>query len=73
MQKNIQLAKIIKLNNTLLAKYERDKNNYYYLESLKNIGKSIEEEKSRDSMHVECVLHKMKIEEDKKKYEQKKN
>jgi hypothetical protein len=70
MKKNIQLAKIIKLNTTILAKYERDKNNYYYLESLKNIGESIEEEASRDSMHVECVLHKMKIE---KKNEKKKN
>ena len=59
MKKNIQLAKIIKLNDALIAKYESNKNNYYYMESLKNIGNSIKEETSRDSIHVECVLHKI--------------
>lgn len=43
-KKNKELLKIIGINEAILNSFDKHKNNYFYLKSLKNVSKSFERE-----------------------------
>ena len=49
LKKNILLSNIINLNKIILNSYEYNPNNYHHMKSIINLGKTIEEENSKDS------------------------
>ena len=49
LKKNILLSNIINLNKIILNSYEYNPNNYHYMKSIINLGKSIEEENQNNS------------------------
>ena len=54
---NEELEKLIKFNNLILNNEELLKKNEYFLNSIKNIGKSLEEGNKRDSKDIKFLLN----------------
>jgi hypothetical protein len=61
-QKNEQLKKIIEFNEKFLLESQNYKNNYFYVKSFKNICKSLENEKLRDSNDIKLLLNALNYE-----------
>jgi len=61
-QKNEQLKKIIKFNEVIISTFENHQNNYLYFNNLKNICKSFEREKFRDSNDLKFLFASFKNE-----------
>ena len=55
--KNKELLNIIKFNKTIMNLYNKKKNNFLYLKSLKNIANEYKSEKERDSNDLKFVLN----------------
>ena len=55
-EKNTDLTRQIKLNELILNTCGTFQDNYYHMESVINLGKSIEKESSRDSKDKDCIL-----------------
>ena len=55
--KNKELLNIIKFNETIINCFHKQKNNYLYLKSLKNISDAFQREKLRDSNDLKFVLY----------------
>lgn len=55
IKKNKKLVNAIRLNNLIIKSYEINNNNYFYIKSLINVGKSIEKENSWNSQQIEFV------------------
>lgn len=55
IKKNKKLVNAIRLNNLIIKSYEINNNNYFYIKSLINVGKSIEKENSWNSQEIEFV------------------
>ena len=54
------LTDIIRFNQIILNTYEKFQYNYFHIQSLINIGKSIEGENKRDSKILECMINSLK-------------
>ena len=57
IRKNKILSQIIRFNQVILNTYEKFSNNYFHIQSLINVGKSMEEEDKRDSNEIECMMN----------------
>ena len=56
-KKNKQLLKIIQFNEIIMNCFKKQKNNYLYLKSLKNISGALKMEKERDSNDLKLILN----------------
>ena len=56
IDKNKTLSDIIRFNQLILNTYENFQYNYYHIQSLINVGKSLEEENKRDAKEIECMI-----------------
>jgi len=56
-KKNKELLNIIKFNETIMNLYNKKKNNFLYLKSLKNIANEYKMEKERDTNDLKFVLN----------------
>ena len=54
-EKNRDLADIIRFNEIIINSYVKFPENYFYIKSLINVAKTIDEEKKRDSRVIECM------------------
>ena len=54
--KNKLLGDIINFNNIILNSYENFQNNYFHIQSLINIGKTIEDEYQRNSKELDIMI-----------------
>ena len=61
IKKNEDLNNIIKLNRIVINSYTKFSNNYFHIQSLINVGKTIEEENKRDSRVIECMINRLEI------------
>ena len=59
IKKNEDLNNIIKLNRIVINSYTKFSNNYFHIQSLINVGKTIEEENKRDSRVIECMINRL--------------
>lgn len=57
IEKNKVLSDIIRFNQVILNTYDKFQNNYFHIQSLINLGKSMEEEKKRDAKELECMIN----------------
>ena len=57
IEKNKILSNIIKFNQLILNAYDKFQNNYFHIQSLINIGKSIEEENKRNAKELKCIIN----------------
>ena len=51
------LSDIIRFNQVILNTYDKSQNNYFHIQSLINLGKSLEEEKKRDPKELEYMIN----------------
>ena len=58
-EKNKILSDIIRFNQLILNTYDKFKNNYFHIQSLINLGKSIEEENARDTKELRWMINKL--------------
>ena len=56
IEKNKTLSDIIRFNQLILNTYENFQNNYFHIQSIINVGKSLEEENKRDAKELECMI-----------------
>ena len=56
IKKNKLLSDIIKFNQLILNSYDKFQYNYFHIQSLINLGKSIEEENKRDEQKIEFMI-----------------
>ena len=54
---NRELTNLIEFNDCFLKNEEIFKNKYYFLKSIINIGKSLEEGNKRNSKDIKCLLN----------------
>ena len=57
--KNKVLSDIIRFNQAILNTYDKFQDNYFHIQSLINIGKSLEEENKRDPKELECMINRL--------------
>ncbi len=60
-KKNKELLNIIKFHELIMKCYEKEKKNYFYLKSLKNIDNALKFEKERDSYDLKFLLNDFNI------------
>ena len=56
IKKNKILSDIIRFNQLILNSYDKFQYNYFHIQSLINVGKSIEEENKRDETKIEFMI-----------------
>ena len=59
VKKNKILSDIIRFNQVILNTYDSFQNNYFHIQSLINLGKSLEEEGKRDPKELECMINRL--------------
>ena len=57
VQKNKILSDIIRFNQIILNSYDNFQNNYFHIQSLINVGKSLEQENQRNSKELETMIY----------------
>ena len=57
IEKNRVLSDIIRFNQDILDAYNNCQDNYFNIQSLINLGKSLEEENKRDPKELECMIN----------------
>ena len=53
------MADIIRFNEIIINSYVKFPENYFYIKSLINVTKTIDEEKKRDSRVIECMINRL--------------
>ena len=61
IEKNKNLADIIRFNEIIINSYVKCPENYFHIKSLINVAKTIEEENKRDSRVIECMINRLEI------------
>ena len=59
LRKNKILADIIRFNKLILDTYDKFQNNFFHIQSVINVAKSLEEECSRDTRELECMINRL--------------
>lgn len=59
IKKNKILADIIRFNKLILDTYDKFQNNFFHIQSLINVAKSLEEECQRDTRELECMINRL--------------
>lgn len=57
IKKNKTLSDIIRFNQLILNTYENFQYNYFHIQSIINVGKSLEEESNRNPKEIECMIN----------------
>ena len=60
IDKNEKLFNIIQLNKLILKTYDKSKNNYFHIQSIKNAGERFEEERNRESKEIDYLIEGLK-------------